>query len=111
MLLKPGDDGAEICAAFASRFAHHFRFRRVLEFLEAWHQNLSDDSEPWLMRGKLFRRWKNWAGAEAEFKEALKRNPNLYEARLALASVLASQRKFEEAENIIAPVGTTMKIV
>ena len=98
MLLNPGEDGAEICAAFASGFVHHYQFKRAFDVLEAWQQDFPHDAEPWLMRGKLFRRWQNWAAAESEFKEALARDTDLFEARLALAGVLSRQHKYESAE-------------
>jgi len=97
LLVNAGEDGAEICAAFVCGFVHHYQFQRAILLLDVWEKDFPDDSEPHLMRGRLHQRWRNWSAAETEYREALKRRSNDFDARCGLAEVLATQHKYEEA--------------
>lgn len=98
LLLNPGDDGAEILAAYINGFVHHYRFARAHKLLEVWEKDFPQDPQPHVMRGKLQHRWKNLPLAEREFRAALLRDPDTFEARFGLAQVLAGQHKYQEAE-------------
>lgn len=107
LLINPGEDGAEICAAFVSGFAHHYQFQRVFLLLDVWEKDFPDDPEPHLMRGKLQQRWRNWQVAESEYREVLKRQPNQFEAVSGLAEVLATQHRYDEAMQLFS---TNLKV-
>ena len=90
--------GSEICAAFANGYVHHYQFQQAFNIFEAWQRDFPDDPEPHLMRGKIRQRWKSWPSAESAYREALKRDEDLFEARLGLAQVLVERHKYDEAQ-------------
>ncbi|MEZ6062552.1 MAG: tetratricopeptide repeat protein [Planctomycetaceae bacterium] len=100
MLLDSGGDGAEICAAFVNGYVHHYQFGRAFALLDAWEKDFPVDAEPYMMRGRLRYQWQDWTAAEAAFRAALDRRPELFEAKLGLAHVLAAQQKLDVAERL-----------
>ena len=97
LLADPGEDGPEICAAYANGYAHHYQFQKTFDILYAWQADYPDDAEPYLMHGIIRQRWDDWSAAEEAFRSALKREPNLIEAHSRLGLVLAAQHKYQEA--------------
>src|SRR5262245_1614348 len=51
LLTNPGDDGQEICSAFASGYVQNYQFEKVWRVLAAWIADYPDDSESRLAVG------------------------------------------------------------
>ncbi|MEY4393617.1 MAG: hypothetical protein RL595_866, partial [Planctomycetota bacterium] len=61
-------------------------------------------SECWFNLGNCLRRAMNPAGAEAAFLQALKNNPSLYGAAVALGQSMTEQGKFQEAVEVFKQI-------
>jgi predicted Zn-dependent protease len=101
LFTNPGDDGPEICAAFASGYVLNYQFEPAQRVLDAWQGDYPNDPEPHLMLGKIQHRWQNLPRAEAEIRTALRLRPDDRAARAFLARILVEQQKYEDAMPLI----------
>jgi predicted Zn-dependent protease len=99
MLLEPGEDGIEICDAFARGYCLSLQFEPALTLLDAWQKDHPDDYRPHFRRGRIHA-WSElqWTKAEAAFREALLRAPEEPAVHRELGKTLVDLRRFDEAE-------------
>ena len=100
LLLNPGEDGEEICRAFALGYTRIQRFGPAIRLLEAWMADWPDRAEPYLLRGRLRLVQQENSLAESDFRKALERDPDCAECRLELASVLKATNRPADAAAI-----------
>jgi tetratricopeptide (TPR) repeat protein len=98
MLGDPGDDGAEICEAFASGYLAAYLVPDAFTLVEAWQKDFPEDAQPYFFRGRYAVHMGNLKEAIREFEQALKRSPNRRDIRNELASCLIELIKYDEAE-------------
>lgn len=98
LLRSSGDDGSEICDAFAQGYCLNLRFDAALLLLEAWQADHPSDYRPHFRRGQIYAEDKfQTAKAEAAFREALKLAPNLAAVHRELGKTLLGLQKLDEA--------------
>jgi tetratricopeptide (TPR) repeat protein len=97
MLTSPGDDGAEICEAFANGLISNYRFADARHLINGWMKDFPDDPQPHLMVGRVMEHGGNEEGAAVEYRQALKLSPCFAPAAYNLGRVLMSQQKWSEA--------------
>ena len=97
LLMQAGDDGPEICAAFANGYVRNYQFGQAVRIIETWQADYPRDPEPHLMLGRIQRRWQNFPAAERHFRAALDLQPKYRAARELLTRVLVEQHKYAEA--------------
>jgi len=97
LLLQPGDDGAEICEAFASGYFLNYQMGAGLRLLEAWERDYPRDPQPHLFRGKYFEHLMAWQDAVHEYRRALDLAGDSLESRRSLGLMLLELNEFRDA--------------
>jgi tetratricopeptide (TPR) repeat protein len=97
LLVAPGADGREICAAFSSGFFLTYRFHEALRLLDAWQADYPDDSDPRVFRGIYWQHMMRWPESADEYRAALRLAPERHDVRIRLATVLVSLHEYDEA--------------
>jgi thioredoxin-like negative regulator of GroEL len=99
LLVAPGDDGAEICEAFAHGLISAYRLPESIEVLQAWEKDYPQDPEPHFLFAKL---QKAQFGPTSRVIERLQKAvmlaPDRDDIRLELATTLLELRDNEGAE-------------
>ena len=90
---------AEVAEGLARIYLKSFRLAETLRVLEAWMKAAPDDARPYLLRNEVDER----TNAEPSvivrnYREAIRRDPGLLNARLGLAEKLRDGSQLEEAE-------------
>lgn len=98
MLMHPGDDGVEICRAFARGYCLSLRFDEALAVLDAWHTDFPDDPQPLIERGRIHSGNEKWPDAETAYRDALALDSSRAEAHRGLGESLRQQGRIEDAE-------------
>ncbi len=88
MLANPGDDGVEICEAFANGFCLNLRFGEAIALLDAWKSDFPNDHRPYLFRAQMFAGQNEWRQAREQFEAALALSPEDPETLIGLAQAL-----------------------
>lgn len=99
MLTHPGEDGREICDAFATGYCMNLRFEEALALLDAWQADYPNDYRPHLRRGHIYAGNEQWTVAEAAFREAFRLAPDELDVHRGLARALMGLGKTDEAEH------------
>ncbi|HEY3964207.1 MAG TPA: tetratricopeptide repeat protein [Planctomycetaceae bacterium] len=97
LLLNPGEDGADICEAFASGYFLNFQIIPGLKILEAWEKDYPGDAQPHVFRGKYYENLSSWQLASAEYRRALELSPESTATRVRLAQVLVELNEYAAA--------------
>jgi predicted Zn-dependent protease len=90
---------AEVAEGLSRIYLKTFRLAEAIRVLESWMEAAPDDPRPYLRRVEVDERTD--AGPAAmirDYREALRRDPGLIEARLGLAEKLREASLFDEAE-------------
>lgn len=88
----------EVAEALARIYLGSFRLSEAADVLERWAREVPDDARPCLLRTEIDRRTARDAGpAIASYREALRRDPTLDQARLGLGDVLRGSHHNAEA--------------
>lgn len=98
LLQEPGEDGPEICRAFANGYGLDLRFAEALALLDAWQQDYPDDADPHFLRGRVWYSQQNWEPAAEAYRKGLEIAPQRAEARLRLAVCLLKMKRPADAE-------------
>jgi thioredoxin-like negative regulator of GroEL len=101
LLTNPGDDGQEICSAFASGYVQNYQFEKARRVLAAWIADYPDDPEPRVAVGRVALHVHDMPQAETHLRKALLLCPEYEGAATLLGRALAEQHKFEEALALI----------
>ena len=98
LLRSAGDDGSEICDAFAQGYCLNLRFDAALLLLEAWQADHPSDYRPHFRRGQIYSEDKfQTAKAEGAFREALKLAPDVSAVHRELGKTLLGLQRLDEA--------------
>lgn len=97
LLVNPGDDGADICEAYANGFFLAFRFAEAFELLAAWESDFPNDPQPHMFRGLYFVSNSAWSDARTSYQKAYAIAPHRADIRLKLAETLLGARQSDEA--------------
>ena len=98
MLTSPGDDGAEICAAYVNGFCLNFDFAAANKILDAWTADFPDNPEPHFRRGNFWYGQNEWPAAIPAYEKCLKLDPSRTRARESLAQCLVKMNEPAKAE-------------
>jgi tetratricopeptide (TPR) repeat protein len=97
LLLQPGDDGTEICEAFAAGYFLNYQMGPGLRLIEAWERDYPRDPEPHMFRGRYYEHLMAWQDAAREYRRALELANNSIEARRSLGLMLVELNEFADA--------------
>jgi Flp pilus assembly protein TadD len=88
----------EVDEALAKGYIESFQFGLATEVLDRWMREAPGAAKPYLWRTQIWRRTDN-SGSRliSDCREALRRDPNLHEARLGLAEGLRKDAAYTEA--------------
>jgi tetratricopeptide (TPR) repeat protein len=98
MLASPGDDGAEICAAYVQGYCLTLDFGTADKILDAWIADFPDDPEAHVYRGNFWYGQNEWTSAIPAYEKCLKLDPSRHRARLSLAECLLKMNESAKAE-------------
>jgi tetratricopeptide (TPR) repeat protein len=98
MLIAPENDGAEICASYATGYCLSLDFAAAGELLEVWRKDFEQDPEPHFRAGDLWYSKSEWAKAVDSYRRCLALDPSHRKARLSLAQCLLRQNEPSQAE-------------
>lgn len=98
MLMNPGEDGVDICQAFATGYCLNLDFEKALALLDAWQADFPKDFRPRLRRGEIHAGDEQWVEAVAAYREALRLAPDEPAVRRGLGKALLKLRDLAEAE-------------
>ncbi len=94
---NPGPD-PEVDEALAKVYLETYRFGAALEAIKRWGEAAPDDPKVYLWKAEVDTRIDGGPGALAnDYREALKRDPNLDKARLGLAESLQGEGRHADA--------------
>lgn len=101
-----GSDGPEVCDAFVKYALARFRLDEAAMVIETWKADFPNDPRPYLVEGNITSVLQRWPDAERLYRQALKIDPGLTDARIQLAEALIKQLKFAAAEKQLRAVVT-----
>lgn len=84
--------------ALARLYLETFRLGSAREVLDRWAEAVPDDPKPWLWRAEVDTRLDDPAPVLRDYREALRRDPELLEPRRKLAEGLWADGQLDEAE-------------
>ncbi len=97
LLLDPGDDGAEICEAYANGYLLAYRFADAFRVVDAWQKEFPNDPQPHVFRGLVANKSSAWTEAAEHFQKAFELDSKRTDIQLKLADALLALRKTDEA--------------
>ena len=97
LLLRPGDDGAEICEAFVAGYFLNYQMGAGLRLLEAWQRDYPRDPRPHVFRGRYYEHLMAWQDAAREYRRALELESDSVETRRCLGQMLLELNEFADA--------------
>lgn len=97
LLVDPRDDAPEIARAYYTWCMIHHNLDEARRTLELWHDDFPQDPEPLMLLGRFYQATLNWEAAEKAYREAVEHAPSDDACRLALADVLSTRLKSDEA--------------
>jgi predicted Zn-dependent protease len=93
----------ELDQALAKVYLETFHLGAAAEVIERWIRDAPADPKPFLWRSEISRRQDSDSNhLLSDYSEALKRDPNLAEARLGLADALRAAHRYAEADQAYA---------
>ncbi len=96
-LEDPGEDGADLCDAYTNGLASQGRLTQTTLLLDAWEAGFPTDPKPHVKRGRIAEHALEYEHAEAEYRAALKKNPDYSAALYALGRLLLDRKRPAEA--------------
>jgi len=96
-LKNPQEDGADLCDAYTNGLASQGRLTETELLLNAWEVGFPRDPKPHVKRGRIAEHALAYDAAEAEYRAALKKNPDYPTALYALGRLLLDRKRPAEA--------------
>ena len=96
-----GSPTKEAAVALASIHLQLFEMEKALDNLNTWKQLAPDDPSPYVVAGNVWARANEHETAVEQFRQALERRADLFEARLPLANSLAELGNIDEAVELL----------
>ncbi len=97
MLIDPGDDGREICEAYANGLLMAADYDTAGAIIQVWKQDFPDHAQPYYLSGRALEHLSRHEQAEQEYRAALDRQPDHLPALYAMGRFLLSRNQAEEA--------------
>ncbi|MFN9718901.1 MAG: tetratricopeptide repeat protein, partial [Planctomycetota bacterium] len=98
LISSPGEDGPEICEAYAKGYALNLQYDAATMLLEAWAKESPGDYRPHFRLGQLYLDSRQQSEkAESSFRTAVQLAPELSDCHRELGRALAAQQKLDEA--------------
>ena len=97
LLVDPGDDGPEICEAFANGYMVSYRYSEAFAVVDAWQKDFPADAQPHVFRGMVANNNSAWTAAAQHFQKAFELAPQRDDVRLQLANALLVLRNTADA--------------
>jgi tetratricopeptide (TPR) repeat protein len=97
LLTRPGDDGEEICEAFALGYMRNLNFVAAHRIVDAWMADWPNSPWPYLQRGRIALAADDFQMAEENLRRACELAPGNLECRLELARTLQATNRPQEA--------------
>jgi tetratricopeptide (TPR) repeat protein len=101
LLMNAGEDGWEVCEAYAAGYILACRFDEAQQILEAWKRDFPDDAQPYYFEGRWFDSARATARAVEAYREALRLDPQRDDVRRHLAACLVKLHQYEEASSLL----------
>lgn len=102
LLLNPGDDGAEICEAYANGYFLNYRLGEAFAILDAWEKDYPQDAQPHFFRAAFSSKTDNWNATVKHLRKALELAPKRIDVRIELANTLLILQESDEAAKLFA---------
>lgn len=96
-LLEPGQDGAELCEAFARGLIINIQPTEAQAVVEAWKAEYPHDPQPYVTWGRWLESERLVAQAEDQYNQALERDPRFAPALYALGRVYLNRTNPQQA--------------
>lgn len=97
-LLEPGQDGAELCEAFARGLIINIQPTEAQAVVDAWKAEYPHDPQPYVTWGRWLESERLVAQAEEEYNQALQRDPRFAPALYALGRVYLNRTNPQQAQ-------------
>lgn len=101
LLINPGDDGPEICEAFANGFFLMYRLNEAFAILDAWEKDYPRDAQPHVFRAAVSSNAENWTAAAKHLRAAIELAPNRTDVRIELAKTFLNLQQVDEAAELL----------
>lgn len=101
LLVNPGDDGPEICEAFANGFFVTYQLAEAFQILDAWEKDFPQDAQPHVFRAAYSSKTDNWIAAAKHFRKAFELAPKRIDIHISLATTLLITREMDEAAKLL----------
>ena len=101
LLVNPGDDGPEICEAYANGFFVTYQLAEAFQILDAWEKDFPQDAQPYVFRAAYSSKTDNWSAAAKQLRKAFKLAPQRIDMQINLAATLLITRDMDEAAKLL----------
>ena len=71
LLINPGDDGPDICEAYANGFFLTYRLDAAEQILDAWEKDFPQDPQPHVFRASMNSKMHNWPTTISHLRKAI----------------------------------------
>jgi tetratricopeptide (TPR) repeat protein len=101
LLMNAGENGWEVCEAYAAGYILACRFDEAQQILEAWKRDFPDDAQPHYFEGRWLDSARATARAVTAYREAMRRDPQREDVRRHLAACLVKLHQYDEATALL----------
>jgi tetratricopeptide (TPR) repeat protein len=101
LLLDPGEDGPEICEAFANGYFLTYRLADAFQILDAWEKDFPQDAQPHAFRAAINGKMNSFPTAITHLRKAVLLAPSRIDLQIELASTLLLTRGMDEAAELL----------
>jgi tetratricopeptide (TPR) repeat protein len=97
LLTDETGDNRDVCVSYVIGFLRTQRYQEARALVDALMKDVPEDPFPWYVRGRVFALQQQLPKAEADFREAMARNPDWLEPVISLAELLSETHRQRDA--------------
>ncbi len=97
LLADETGDNRDVCISYVIGFLRTERYQEAGALVDALMKDVPEDPFPWYVRGRVFALQQQYPKAEADFRQAMQRNPEWLEPVISLAELLSDTHRQREA--------------
>jgi tetratricopeptide (TPR) repeat protein len=97
LLTDETGDNRDVCISYVVGFLRTERYQEAGTLVDALMKDVPEDPFPWYVRGRVFALQQQYPKAEADFREAMSKNPDWLEPVISLAELLSDTHRQREA--------------